>query len=85
MQLEELNRQYLFLFTGVELIYNVVLLSAIQHSESVIYMCVCVCVCVCVCKKHSFFKLFSHIGHYRVLSRVPYALQYVLISNLFYM
>ena len=31
-----------------------------------------------------FILFFSHIGHYRVLSRVPCAIQQVLISNLFY-
>ena len=31
-----------------------------------------------------FFRFFSHIGHYRVLSRVPCAIQQVLISYLFY-
>ena len=33
---------------------------------------------------HSFLKLFSHIGHYRALSIVPWALQQVLISYPFY-
>ena len=31
-----------------------------------------------------FFKFFSHVDHYRVLSRVPCAMQWVLISYLFY-
>ena len=31
-----------------------------------------------------FFRFFSHIGHYRVLSRGPCAIQQVLISYLFY-
>ena len=31
-----------------------------------------------------FFRLFSHIGHYRVLSSVPCAIQQDLISYLFY-
>ena len=31
-----------------------------------------------------FFRFFSHIGHYRVLSRVPCAIQQVLICYLFY-
>ena len=30
-----------------------------------------------------FFRFYSHIGHYRVLSRVPCAVQQVLISHLF--
>ena len=33
---------------------------------------------------HSFFRFFSHIGHYRVQSTVPCAMQRVLISCLFY-
>ena len=31
-----------------------------------------------------FFRFFSHIDHYRVLGRVPCAIQQVLISYLFY-
>ena len=31
-----------------------------------------------------FLRFFSHIGYYRVLSRVPCAIQQVLTSNLFY-
>ena len=31
-----------------------------------------------------FFRVFSHIGHYRALSRVPCAIQQVFISYLFY-
>ena len=31
-----------------------------------------------------FFRFFSHIGHYRVLSRVPCAIWQILISYLFY-
>ena len=43
------------------MIYNVVFASGIQQSESVIH----------VTYVHSFsFRFFSHIGHYRVLSRV---------------
>ena len=30
-----------------------------------------------------FFRSFSHIGYYRILSIVPYAIQWVLISYLF--
>ena len=32
----------------------------------------------------SFFRFFSHIGYYRILSRVPCAIRQVLISYLFY-
>ena len=31
-----------------------------------------------------FFRFFSHLGHYRGLSRVPCAVQQVLIGYLFY-
>ena len=61
------------IFIGVQLIYNVVLVSAVQQSESAkLYI------------YPRFFRFFSHIGHYRVLSRVPCAIPQVLISYLFY-
>ena len=63
---------FFWFFIGVQLIYNVVLVSAVQQSESVIYI------------YPLFFRFFSHIGDYRVLSRVPCAIQQVLISYLFY-
>ena len=31
-----------------------------------------------------FFRFFSHIGHYRILRRVPCAIQQVLVGYLFY-
>ena len=39
------------------------------------HVCVCVCVCVCVyaCIYPFFFRFLSHIGNYRILSRVPCA------------
>ena len=55
--------------------YNIVLVSGVQLSESVVHI-------------HIFIPflggLFSHIGGYRVLSRAPCAIQSVLISYLFY-
>ena len=30
-----------------------------------------------------FFRFSSHIGYYRILSRIPYAIQEVLIGDLF--
>ena len=60
-------------FSAVLLIYNVVLISGVQHSESVTHIHISI-----------FEEFFSHVGHSRVLSRVPYALQQVLISDLFY-
>ena len=44
-------------------------------SESVIHVHIYI---------HYFFRFFFHIGHYRVLSRVPCAIQQVVISYLFY-
>ena len=49
---------FLIIFIGVQLIYNVVLVSGVQQSESVvIYM------------YPLFFRFFSHIGHYGVSNR----------------
>ena len=52
------------IFIGVESIYNVVLISAVEQSDSVIQIHI-----------STFFRFFSHIGHYRVLSRVSCAIQ----------
>ena len=52
---------------------NVLLASAIQQSESVTYIYTYIIY-------HSFL-FFSHRGHDRVLSRVPCAIQWVLIIN----
>ena len=43
------------------LIYNVMLISAVQQNESVIRV--------------STLRFYCHVGHYRVLSRVPCAIQ----------
>jgi len=54
---------FIIIFIGVLLIYKVMLVSAIQKSESV---------------KHTYIhslKFFPNIGHYRVLSRIPCAIQ----------
>ena len=59
---------------GVESIYNVVLVSGVQHSDSVI------CTHTCL----FFSRFFSIIGYYRVLSRVPCAIQQVLVDYLSY-
>ena len=40
---------YLFIYVEVELIYNVMLVSGVQHSNSVIYREICIYICVCVC------------------------------------
>ena len=63
---------FLKIFIGAQLSYNVVLVLGVQQSESVIHI------------STLFFRFFSHIDHYRVLSRVPCAIQQVLISYLFY-
>ena len=55
---------FFLIFIRVELIYNVVLVSAVQQSESVIHITI-----------STLFRFFPHIGHYRVLSRVPCAIQ----------
>ena len=52
-----------FFFLGVELIYSVVVVSGVQHSDSV----------VCVC---SFpFTFFSILVYYKILNMVPCAIQ----------
>ena len=53
------SRRSLNFFLYMYLIYNVVLVSAVKQIESVIHMHI-----------STLLSLFSHIGHYRVLSRV---------------
>ena len=53
---------FFLIFIVLLFIYNVVLVSALQHSESVIHI---------LCIHPLFFRFFSRIGHYRVLSRGP--------------
>ena len=55
------------------LIYNVVLASALQQSDSVIYY---------IYIYLFFSKFFSHLGCYRILNRVPCAIQSVLVGYL---
>ena len=50
-----------YFLIDVELIYNIVLVSGVQQSDSVIYIC--------------FFRLFSIIGYYKILNIVPCAIQ----------
>ena len=57
-------------YIGIQLIYSVLLVSNVQHVES-------------VTQYLFFFRFFSHMGHYRILSRVPYAIQQVLICRSF--
>ena len=62
--LHYLSAFFKLIFIGVQLIYNVELVSAIQQSESFIHTDV-----------STIFRFYSHIGHYRILSRVPCAIQ----------
>ena len=48
---------FFFLIIGVWLIYNAVLVSGVQQSESVMHMHIAI-----------LFRFFSHIGYYRILS-----------------
>ena len=50
---------------GVQLLYNVVLVSAVPQSES----------SICICKNPLFGGFSSHLGHHRALSRVPWAME----------
>ena len=63
-----------YIFIGVQLLYNIVLVSVVQKSKSA----------VCILISPLFFGFPSHLGHHRALSRVPCSAQYVLISYLFY-
>ena len=55
----------------LQLVYSVVLVSSIQQSESVIHIYLSRYISL-------FFRCFSHIGHYIVLSRVSCVIQQVL-------
>ena len=65
---------FLFLLIELWLIYNVVLDSGVQQSDSVIFIYI------------FFFRFFSIIGYYKILNIVPCAIQYrwVLVVYLFY-
>ena len=59
------------------MIYKVVLISGIQQSDSVIYICVCVCnecVCVCVDYIHIYIYMEKEMAtHSRILAwRMPW-------------
>ena len=73
--------------------YNVVLISAMQQSDSVIYICVCVYIhmyvyvyiCVYVYTHTFFFKIFlSIMAYYRILNIVPCAIQQDIVVYLLY-
>ena len=50
--------------------YNVVLVSSVQQSDSVIYIYIYIILCT-----YSFFTFSYIIGYYKILSIVPYAIQ----------
>ena len=56
------------------MINNVMLVSGIQQSDSVIHIHIYI---------FFFFEFFSHLGYYQILSRVPHAIQEVLVGYLF--
>ena len=55
------------------MIYSVVLVSAVQQSDSVIHIHISI-----------LFQILFHIGYYRILSRGPCAIKEVLVDYLFY-
>ena len=63
-------------FVGVQLLYDVVLVSTVQQSKSAI--------CIHILPAPHFFGFSSHLGHHRALRRVLCATQSVLFSYLFY-
>ena len=62
---------YFLFYVGIQLVYNVVLVSSVQQSESVI--------CIFI-----LFRLLSRIDYYIILSRIPCAVHQVLVDFLFY-
>ena len=57
-------------FIEVQLIYNVVLISAVQPSDSGVYIH-----SVCVCVYTLFKTLFPTVVYYKILNIVPCAIQ----------
>ena len=49
-----------------------------MRGKVVIHMYVCVCVCV------FFFRFFYIIHYYKILTKIPCAIQQVLVAYLFY-
>ena len=66
----KIPQMYTFFLIEVQLIYNVVLVSGVQQSDSAIYI--------------FFFRFFSLIDYYKILSIFPCATQQVLVGYLFY-
>ena len=68
---------FLWIFIGVQLLYNVVLVSDIQHSESAIYIYIHIYTYTYI---YIYIYIFSFldflpIGHHRALNRVLCAIQ----------
>ena len=81
-----------FLFLEVQLIYNIVLVSGVQQSDSVKHMCVffrlfvfvlCVLFCVILCV-FVLCVLFSVIGYYKILNTVSPSMQQIFVVYLVY-
>ena len=69
--------KYIFYYGIVDL--QCVSISAVQHSDPVIHICVCVCVCVCThtyidMHTHSSSHIIFHYGLFKRLDIVPCAL-----------
>ena len=68
MKVEQVSRDaqcvlgFFKILIRVRLIYNAVLFSGVQQSESVVHTHIFTL----------FFRFFSHLGHYRALHRVPW-------------
>ena len=59
-------------FIRLQLIYNVVFVSGIQQSGSCVYIYIYIF--------FHFFRFFSHVGYNKILSRIPCAIQEVLVG-----
>ena len=77
----------------MQLIYYVMLASGVQHNIHIciyamyVYICVYNTYMLCInilTESFPFFRFFSLIGYYKILSIVPYVIQEVLIDYLFY-
>ena len=78
---------YLFLkflfYIITQLINNVMLVSGVQQVTFFIYAYIHMYIWICVYYTYLFFRSFSHLGYYRKFSRVPCAIQQVLVDYLF--
>ena len=63
-----------YFFNWIIVDYSVVIVSGIQQSDSD--------VCGYRHRYMFFFRFFHHVGHYRVLSRIPCTIQWVLLKPL---